>query len=207
MLGFLGLLVAAVITDSDVPSQNLDRTFLGPGLSLMLTVAAVVGSFAFTSDYRAGAFSRRVLLFQRHAALVARGTTTTLAASFTGVVVGLAFGLSGTILGGAWHMSVQAVLAFAGIAGMGALWGFALGSLIRNHLVTLFVVPFSLVLQEFLADSLKPTEAWLFAVQASDWASHAAFNIPASGSFLGAAGWLLVVSVAASWAFLERDLA
>ncbi|AFR30481.1 membrane protein [Arthrobacter sp. Rue61a] len=176
-------------------------------MSLMLTGAAVVGSFAFTSDYRAGCFTRRVLHFQRGPAFTARAASTALAALLVGVTIGVLFGLSGEILDGAWGFSFHAVLAFAGTACMGSLWGFAIGSLIRSHLVSLFVVPLSLVLPELLAGWLGDAEQFFFPVLAADWADQLAVHIAAFGSFVGAVSWLLVVTAVAFLVFLKRDLA
>ncbi|MNI58800.1 ABC-2 family transporter protein [compost metagenome] len=176
-------------------------------MSLMLTGAAVMGSFAFTSDYRAGCFTRRVLDFQRGPAFTARAASTALAALLVGATTGVLFGLSGEILDGAWGFSFHAVLAFAGTACMGSLWGFAIGSLIRSHLVSLFVVPLSLVLPELLAGWLGDAEQFFFPVLAADWADQLAVHIAAFGSFVGAVSWLLVVTAVAFLVFLKRDLA
>lgn len=176
-------------------------------MSLMLTGAAVVGSFSFTSDYRAGCFTRRVLHFQRGPAFTARATSTALTALLVGATIGMLFGLSGEILDGAWGFSLHAVLAFAGTACMGSLWGFAIGSLIRSHLVSLFVVPLSLVLPELLAGWLGDAEQFFFPVLAADWADQLAVHIAAFGSFVGAVSWLLVVTAVAFLVFLKRDLA
>lgn len=167
----------------------------------------MVGSFSFTSDYRAGCFTRRVLHFQRGPAFTARATSTALTVLLMGAIIGVLFGLSAQLLDGAWGFTLHAVLAFAGIAGMGSLWGFAIGSLIRNHLVSLFVVPLSLVLPELLAGSLGNLEQFLFPVMAADWADQLAFHITAASSFVGTVSWLLVVTAVAFVVFLKRDLA
>ncbi|MFP3675289.1 hypothetical protein SB724_20960, partial [Bacillus sp. SIMBA_031] len=64
MLGLLGLLIAAAVLESGKPTPELYLLLMESGVSLTLTVGAVMGSFSFTSDYKKGSFSRRVLLFQ-----------------------------------------------------------------------------------------------------------------------------------------------
>lgn len=206
VLGLVGVLLGMASLELQKPS-GIDRALRQAGLSLMLTAAAVTGSFSFTSDYRTGCFTRRVLLFQRGPAFAARAASTFLSALLVGATVGAMFGASAGILAGAWGFSVQTVLAFAGTAAMGALWGFAIGSLIRSHLVSLFVVPLSLVLPELLADSSGRAGQYLFPVLAAEWAEQVAIHIPASGSFIGAGMWLVVVTAVAFGMFLKRDLA
>lgn len=206
VLGLVGILLGMASLEPQTP-PGIDRVFQQAGLSLMLTAAAVTGSFSFTSDYRAGCFTRRVLLFHRGPAFAARAASTSLAALLVGATVGTLFGASGEILAGTWGLSTYSVLAFAGMAAMGSLWGFAIGSLLRSHLVSLFVVPLSLVLPELLADSLGHAEEFLFPVLAADWADHVAVHIPLSGSFAGAGTWLVVVTAVAFGVFLKRDLA
>ena len=206
VLGLVGVLLGMASLELQKP-PGIDRVLRQAGLSLMLTAAAVTGSFSFTSDYRTGCFTRRVLLFQRGPAFAARAASTFLSALLVGATVGAMFGASAGILAGAWGFSVQTVLAFAGTAAMGALWGFAIGSLIRSHLVSLFVVPLSLVLPELLADSSGRAGQYLFPVLAAEWAEQVAIHIPASGSFIGAGMWLVVVTAVAFGMFLKRDLA
>ncbi len=206
VLGLVGVLICMTSLEAQTP-PGIDRILRQACMSLMLTAAAVTGSFSFTSDYRTGCFTRRVLLFQRGPAFAARAASTFLSALLVGATVGAMFGASAGILAGAWGFSVQTVLAFAGTAAMGALWGFAIGSLIRSHLVSLFVVPLSLVLPELLADSSGRAGQYLFPVLAAEGAEQVAIHIPASGSFIGAGMWLVVVTAVAFGMFLKRDLA
>jgi hypothetical protein len=206
VLGLVGILMGMTSLEPQAP-PGIDHVLLQAGTSLMLTAAAVTGSFSFTSDYRAGCFTRRVLLFQRGPAFTARAVSTALTAVLVGATVGVLFGVSVKLLDGAWGFTLQTVLAFVGMAAMGSLWGFAIGSLVRSHLVSLFVVPLSLVLPELLADSLGHAGQFLFPFLAADWADKAAVHIPASGSFAGAVIWLVVVTAVAFRVFLKRDLA
>ncbi|MGO4145252.1 hypothetical protein AB4Y77_09230 [Paenarthrobacter sp. YAF11_1] len=203
VLGFMALVAVAAALEPDSSMVGSDGLLVEAGLTLTLTAAAVVGSFAFTADYRNGSFSRRVLLFQRCPAFLGRAASTSLAALISGAVIGLIVVLSGNLLDETWHVSPAAVPAFAGLAAMGSVWGFAAGSLIRNHLVSLFAVPLSLLLPEML---MGP-DTTFFPVLAADWANQTAVNIPAWDSFTGAAAWLLVVTAPAFGVFLKRDLA
>jgi hypothetical protein len=206
VLGLVGVLLGMAGLEPQTP-PGIYRVLQQSGMSLMLTAAAVTGSFSFTSDYRSGCFTRRVLLFHRGPAFASRAASTSLTAVLVGVTLGALFGASGEILAGAWGFSFHTVLAFAGMAAMGSLWGFAIGSLLRSHLVSLFVVPLSLVLPELLADSLGHAKEFLFPALAADWAEQVAVHISASGSFIGAAIWLVVVTAVAFGVFLKRDLA
>ncbi|WGM19832.1 hypothetical protein QEH68_17680 [Paenarthrobacter sp. OM7] len=203
VLGFMALVSVAAALGPGPSMEGFDESLVDAGLTLTLTAAAVVGSFAFTADYRTGCFSRRVLLFQRIPAFLGRAATTSLGALISGALVGLTFVLSGKLVDESWHVSLTVVPAFAWLAAMGSVWGFAAGSLIRSHLVSLFAVPLSLLLPEML---MGP-DTTFFPVLAADWAHQSAVNIPAWGSFMGAAGWLVVVTALAFGVFLKRDLA
>ncbi|MGF6834170.1 hypothetical protein QF015_002352 [Paenarthrobacter sp. TE4293] len=203
VLGFIALVIFAAALEPGSSLAHLDGLLVETGLTLTLTGSAVVGASAFTAGFRTGSLTRRVLLFQRSPAFRARAAATSLAAMISGAVVGVILVQSGVLLEESWHVGLAAVPAFAGLAGMGSVWGFAAGSLIRNHLVSLFAVPLSLLLPELL---LEQTNAF-FPVLAADWATQTAVNIPAWGSFTGAVSWLLVVTAIAFGVFLKRDLA
>ena len=205
VIGLLATLLVTASVESTMAPPGFDEVLRGAGLSLMLTGAGVMGSCSFTADFRAGCLTRRVLLFQRSPAFIARALTTALAASLGGAMVGMCFGLAGGIAAEGWQLSPHLVLAFAGMAAMGSAWGFAIGSLVRNHLVSLFAVPLSLVVPQIL--SLGNAETYLFPFQAANWANQAAVHIPASESFFGAAAWLLIILGAACAVFSKRDLA
>lgn len=207
VLGLVAIPLGMASVEPQKP-PGIDHALLQAGMSLMLTAAAVTGSFSFTSDYRAGCLTRRVLLFQRGPAFAARVASTALAALLVGAAVGVLYGVSGELMAGAWGVTLQTVMAFAGTAAMGSLWGFAIGSLIRSHLVSLFAVPLSMVLPGLLASGLGQ-EPWkyLFPVLAADWADQVAVHIPASDSFVGAVIWLVLVTAVAFGVFLKRDLA
>ncbi len=207
VLGLAGMLLVAGTADAGVETPGLSAVLLEAVTSLVMTVSAVFGSFSFTAGYRAGSLNRRVLLFQRRPVFLGRALSTAVAALFTGAVVGSALGLSAAVLKVAGTPSPRLVLAFAGTAAMGALWGFALGSLLRNHLVSLFAVPLSVALPGLLLDTSQPMGTFFFPVLAADWAQQTAVNIPASGAFCGAAGWLVLVAAAAFTVFVKRDLA
>ncbi len=206
VLGILGLFIAAAVLDPGAPTQGLDLLLLEPALSLVLTAGALVGSFSFTSDYRDGCLNRRVLLFQRGPAFTARAAATAVSALLGGATIGLVFGISGILLDDGWQPSLAAILAFAGAACMGSLWGFAIGSLIRNHLVSLFAVPLSLILPEFMSGPLGETKRFVFPVLVTEWAGQLAIHIPARITFFGAATWLVIVTAVAFGVFLKRDL-
>ncbi|MCR1161686.1 hypothetical protein NEK97_09465 [Paenarthrobacter sp. UW852] len=206
-LGLTGMLFVAATHDAGADTTGLPALLLDAVTSLVLTVSAVFGSFSFTADYRAGSLNRRVLLFQRRPAFLGRALSTAVAALLAGAAIGLAFGFASAVLKVAGTLSPSLVLAFAGAAAMGALWGFALGSLLRNHLVSLFAVPLSVALPGLLPDLSQPMTTFFFPVLAANWAQQAAVNIPASGAFCGAAGWLVLVAAAAFTVFVKRDLA
>lgn len=208
--GLIGaLVVAAAIGSKEDGGQamtGVDRTLLEAGLSLMLTAAAVVGSFSFTSDFDTRSFHRRILMFQRGAAFTGRAASGTVAALVTGAIVGVLFGLSGELVASLWHVSAPAVLAFTAMAGIGSLWGFAIGSLIRNHFLSLFVVPLSLVLPAALASRLGQFADLLFPNLVTDWVNQWASGSVKPDSFAGAVIWLACALGGAYWVFSKRDL-
>jgi hypothetical protein len=209
--GLLGAFVMAAAIGSKEPSGNampgVDRILLEAGLSLMLTAAAVVGSFSFTSDFHTRSIHRRILMFQRGAAFTGRAASTTVVAVGTGATMGVLFGLSGALVADQWNVSVHAVLAFAAMAGMGSLWGFAIGSLIRNHLLSLFVVPLSLVLPAVFAGPLGQFADFLFPNLLTDWVNQEALGSLKLDSLAGAVIWLAFALGGAYWVFSKRDLA
>lgn len=208
--GLIGALVAAAATsskgDGGQAMTGMDRTLLEAGLSLMLTAAAVVGSLSFTSDFDKRSFHRRILMFQRGAAFTGRAASITVAALVTGAIVGVLFGLSGELMASLWHVSAPAVLAFAAMAGIGSLWGFAIGSLIRNHLLSLFVVPLSLVLPAALASRLGQFADLLFPNLVTEWVNQWVLGSVKLDSFAGAVIWLACSLGGAYWVFSKRDL-
>lgn len=209
--GLIGAFVVAAAIGSKEEGGNampgIDRILLAAGLSLMLTAGAVVGSFSFTSDFNTRSFHRRILMFQRDAAFTGRAASVTAVALVTGATVGALFGLSGALLANAWHVSVHTVLAFAAMAGMGSLWGFAIGSLIRNHLLSLFVVPLSLVLPAVLVGPLGQFADFLFPNLVTDWVNQGVLGTLELGSLAGAGIWLTCALGGACWMFSKRDLA
>ncbi|GAA4025089.1 hypothetical protein GCM10023063_01720 [Arthrobacter methylotrophus] len=205
-----GLVVAAAIGPEEESGHAMtggDRILLDAGLSLLLTAAAVVGSFSFTSDFNTRSFYRRILVFQRGAAFTGRAASTTVVALLAGTTIGVLFGLAGELGVDRWHVSTHVVVAFAGVSGMGSLWGFAIGSLIRNHLLSLFVVPLSLVLPTAVGRQLGHFVDFLFPNLLSVWAKQGALESLRLDSLAGAAMWLAFVLGAGFWVFLKRDLA
>lgn len=209
-----GLIVAFVVAaaigskeEGGDAMPGVDRILLKAGLSLMLTAGAMVGSFSFTSDFNTRSFHRRILMFQRGAAFTGRAASITVVALVTGATVGVLFGLSGALAANPWNVSVHAVLVFAAMAGMGSLWGFALGSLIRNHLLSLFVVPLSLVLPTALAGPLGQFADFLFPSLLTDWVNQGVLGSLKLESLAGATIWLAFALGGAYWVFSKRDLA
>lgn len=208
--GLIGAFVVAAAIGSREDGleamTGVDRSLLESGLSLMLTAAAVVGSFSFTADFDTGSFHRRILMFQRGAAFTGRAASITVAGLVTGAIVGVLFGLSGELVANLWHVSAPAVLAFAAIAGIGSLWGFAIGSLVRNHFLSLFVVPLSLVLPAALASRLGQFADLLFPNLVTDWVNQWALGRVKLDSFAGAITWLACLLGGAYLVFSKRDL-
>lgn len=208
--GLIGAFVVAAAIGSredggtTIPSD--DRVLLDAGLSLMLTAAAVVGSFSFTSDFNTRSFHRRILVFQRGAAFTGRMASIAVAAILAGATMGVLFGLAGALGSNRWHLSVHIMLAFAMMSCMGSLWGFAIGSLIRNHLLSIFVVPLSLVLPTIAVGQLEQFADFLFPNLLSAWANQEVLGSLRLDSLAGAAIWLAFALGGGFWVFLKRDL-
>ncbi|WP_284978086.1 hypothetical protein [Arthrobacter sp. fls2-241-R2A-200] len=203
---FMALLVVASGFEANTPTPGTVTILLDSAFSLTLTGAAVVGSFSFTRDFGAGCIARRVLLFQRGAVFTGRAATATLATGLGGGAIGGGVWLFLSATSKPTGQGMGTVLAFVSIACIGGLWGFSFGSLIRNHLVSLFVVPATLVLPGLLPDSLEQIRPLLFPVESLAWAKQLALHIPASASLLGAVDWLLMMTTAACLVFSKRDL-
>ncbi|QQQ61872.1 hypothetical protein [Paenarthrobacter ureafaciens] len=202
----VGLIAVPIVSSlaHEVRVGQLGAALLGPASSVMLTVGAVLGSFAFTVDFRRGSLHRRVLLFSRAPIFASRAASTFLASVVAGGAVGAVLVLLMLLIGG-HPTSFFAAGAFAGVAAVGSMWGFAVGSLVRNHLVAFFVVPLTLALPEFLAGA-GITTGFFFPVLTSEWSTSAAEGRINSMPLLGSLCWLVLLLGSAGAVFSQRDL-
>ena len=202
----VGLIAIPIVSSlaHEVRVGQLGAALLGPALSVMLTVGAVLGSFAFTADFRHGSLHRRVLLFSRAPIFASRAASTFLASMLAGGAVGTVLVLIMLLVGG-HPTNFFAAGAFAGVAAVGSMWGFAVGSLVRDHLVAFFVVPLTLALPEFLSGAGRTT-GFFFPVLTSEWSTSVAEGRINSMPLLGSLCWLVLLLGSAGAVFSHRDL-
>lgn len=200
-----GTLYILAYFESGPSSPGTEAVLLKSALSLVLTGSALVGSFAFTSAFRTGSLHLRVLLFQRIPAFAARAGTTMVAASALGVATAELCAALGALVSGTTGIHAPGVFAATGC--MGAAWGYSIGSVVRNHQVSLFLVPLTLVLPGLAAQLMQEAGQFVFPLAAADWADRAILSQPASWSLLTSLGWLATVGAVALGVFTKRDLA
>ena len=143
-------------------------------------------------------------MFRRAPIFASRAASTLLASMLAGSTVGLLLVL-GMFLIGSQPASFLTVGAFAGMAGLGSTWGFAVGSLVRSHLVAFFVVPLTLALPEFLA-SAGITTRFFFPALTTEWVASVAEGRTNSLPLLGSLCWLVLLLGSAGAVFSKRDL-
>ncbi|MEU3571869.1 hypothetical protein AB0E96_26085 [Kitasatospora sp. NPDC036755] len=139
--------VAALPHDGPAGTHSTDVQAGGQLLSqtvLFIAAAAVYGSLRYTNDYRTGAIARAALLGPRSRLLQDRA----LSAAAGGALIGLVgTALVATVLRlGTGHSGLTAhtVLGTPVACATAGAWGLFVGTMVRHHLLTLFVVPTTL---------------------------------------------------------------
>ena len=194
--------VAAI--GSGAVAGQLGSVIQRPALSVMLTVGAMLGSYTFTADFRHGSLHRQILVFGRGRIFACRAAATFLASTLTGSAVGSLL-VPALCMLDRHAASFFSIRAFAGMAALGSAWGFAIGSLVRNHLAAFFVVPLTLALPGFL-DGAGFTTRLFFPVLTAEWSVSVAEGNIKSLPLLGSLSWLVLLLGLAGAAFSKRDL-
>ncbi|MFJ9839122.1 hypothetical protein ACIRYZ_01410 [Kitasatospora sp. NPDC101155] len=178
---------------------------------LFIAAAAVYGSLRYTNDYRTGAIARAALLGPRSRLLWDRAVS----AAAGGALIGLVgTALVATVLGlGSGHtgLTAQTVLGTPAACATAGVWGLFVGTMVRHHLLTLFVVPTTLfaalpvLAARPAVGRLLPLGAQLGMITAPDRAPWTGL-LPAPYGALVAAAWLVAVGVLARVLLTRRDL-
>lgn len=177
-------------------------------------LAAVYGSFRYTTDRRAGVVAQRATLLPRPWTLAGRLPFTALGGAVVAAaaVLGGRLALSPTF--GVIGLDVGGVVASLVVGAVAALWGMSVGLIVQAHLPSLFAAALSLS-AAFLAAPLWPSvAAWLPLPVLLRAAGHdlapvgiesALGPAPAPATALAAA-WVAAATGAGAWTYLRRDL-
>lgn len=124
------------------------------------TMASVYGSFRYTIDHRDGFIGRQVMWQSRVPTLTPRLLTTFIAGAITGLWCWLVFHVTLSI-------SAQQIIVDSGtiwssllLGGTCSVWGLCVGSLVRAHLLALFLVPATLLLTVALGVGAPELATW-----------------------------------------------
>ncbi|TQJ30482.1 hypothetical protein [Microbacterium sp. SLBN-146] len=193
----------------DAVKETFRATLVTPAVLMTILVSALYAGFDYTLALRRGVVVRETTAQRRGAVLAARA----LLAGGGGAVVGLACGagtlVAGGVAGAGWTPA-PSLLGSAAVAGaLAASWGFAIGVIVRHHLVALFVVPASLgVAVPFAslvpgAASILPLPTLLGAVGVDAGTLGFAADIAAVPLV---AGWIILGLGVAVVRFVSRDV-
>lgn len=177
-------------------------------------MASIYGSFRYTIDRRTGVLAQRATLQPRRWGLAAR-------VPFTALGGALVAGAS--ILGSRWALAASlgirgldagVVAATLIVGAAAAVWGLGVGLLVRAHLPSLFVAPFSLSAALAIAPLWPVVAAWLpltvllraARLDLAPVGIDAATGPPSWVAVALSMIWTAVVLTAGAWAFLRRDL-
>lgn len=224
----LGVVVAAFVMSltlaTNIPSElsgapaEVRGAFTAPFRTVLAMdgaiLAAVYGSFRYTIDRRDGVIAQRLMAQPRWAMLVVRMPSSALGGAIVALmaVVGghtaLLVAMGGIPVDGP---SVGASLMLGALAG---LWGMGIGVLVQSHLAALFLASLSLGAGPLVAmlwsdgavvlPLLAMLSAFGFDVTAVGVGPDHAFATAAAA--LLSAGWVALVLLAGTVAFLRRDV-
>lgn len=177
-------------------------------------MASIYGSFRYTIDRRTGVLAQRATLQPRRWGLAARVPFTALGGGLVAVASILGSRLSLAPILGVRGLNVDVVAGTLIVGAAAAVWGLGIGLLVRAHLPSLFVAPFSLSVALAIAHLWPVAAAWLplAALLRAVRLDLVAIGI---GAAVGPApvlavalstAWTVVVLAAGTWAFLRRDL-
>lgn len=177
-------------------------------------MAAIYGSFRFTIDLRDGVVARRATVVHRWPVLIARVPATVLGGAVVALAALVGSTIATSIVGVGSVIDGAEVGRIVAVGGAAAVWGLAVGLLVRAHLTALFIAPLSLGIAMFAASQGWDAARWLplpALVQAVGL-DLAALGFDAAGSLdfavaIGVSGAWIVAALAAGAAFfLLRDL-
>lgn len=213
----LSLITSLPADISSAPMEVRSR-LLAPFDSVMATygalMAAIYGSFRYTSDRRRGVVAQRLSVQPRWAHLAGRVPW----AALGGAVIAVATVLGGRIaltpsMGG-FALDLSSTVLTAALGATAALWGLSVGLLVQHHLIALFVAPLSLSFGLLLTALWGPGAVWFplpamltafgFALGDVALGDVAALDPVASAAVVF--GWSVVALAAGATSFARRDV-
>jgi hypothetical protein len=224
----LGVAAAAFVMSlsvaTSVPPEFTDapadarEALTGPFSVVLATygavLAAVYGSFRYTVDRRDGVVAQRLMSQPRWALLLVRVPTSALG----GALIALATVLGGhaalTVAMGGVPVDWGAAASTLVLGAVAGLWGMGVGVVVQAHLAALFVAALSMGVTMLVATFWGAGAVYLplFAMLAAFQFDVTTLGIlPEQGldqslAVLVTADWVLAALLAASIAFMERDV-
>ncbi|WP_242087615.1 hypothetical protein [Microbacterium lacticum] len=213
----LSLITSVPAEISSAPVEVRAR-LLAPFDPVMATygalMAAIYGSFRYTSDRRNGVVAQRLTVQPRWAHLAGRVPWTALGGGVIAVatVLGGRIALAPSLGGLAVDLSSTALAAALGATA--ALWGLSVGLLVQHHLIALFVAPLSLSVGLLLTAFWGPGAVWfplpaMLTAFGFDLGDVALGDVAALDTVAAVAvvfGWSLVALVAGGASLARRDV-
>ena len=177
-------------------------------------MASIYGSFRYTIDRRSGVLAQRATLQPRRWGLAARIPFTALGGALVAAASLLGSRLSLAASLGVRGLDADVVASTLIVGSAAALWGLGVGLLVRAHLPSLFVAPFSVSVALAIAHLWPVGAAWL-PLAAFLRATRLDLMPIGIGAAVGpapglavalSAAWTAVVLAAGACAFLRHDL-
>lgn len=179
------------------------------------TMAAVYGSFRFTIDLRDGVVARRATIQHRGAGLIARLPVTALGGAVVATAAMTGAGIATAIALGDVVIPSRTVVATLVVGAVAALWGLAIGLVVRAHLTSLFVAPLSLGIAMVVASQgWDATAVWMplpvlvraAGLDLSALGIDAATQLDPAVAVLVCTGWVGAAIAAGAASFILRDV-
>jgi hypothetical protein len=161
-----------------------------------VSVASLLGGARFTLQVRRGIVESALMQSRRTEVLAAQFAAAALGGVVVGLVVAICAALTGTHENAREAIEGGFACAIAGF--LGALWGAAVGVLVRNHLMTLFVVPLAVWAPWVCEVSIPGSLPWSLVGAVTGLTVE-----PAAWLLLVVAAAWVVVGVLVSWVVFE----
>lgn len=195
---------------SSVPEQALSAVSTALRFPLevnIATMASIYGSFRYTIDHRDRFIGRQIMWQSRVPTLVPRMLATFVAGAIIGLWCSLIFYATLSIAAQRMIVDSAAIWHPLLLGGICSVWGLCVGSLVRAHLLALFLVPATLVLTIALA---------VWTPELASWSPLGAF-VQAFGEGLPNAptidhpvllslGWMVAAIAVSLYSFSRRDI-
>lgn len=202
----IALALPASVREAPGSVLNALRETLGASvLRNAVVLSALYGAFRITSDLDRGVIAWRGTLTRRTPLLVSK---LMLVVPGGGAVAVVTVGSAGVAFSLATDQANVGGLGRAALAGaLGSLWGFAVGVLVRRHLLALAVVAATLGAATLLDTGSAAVRSWLALTPLVSFTDVGSIE-PAEPlwSVLRSVGWVAAATAAALIVFRRRDL-